>query len=317
MPRIRSLKPGFFKNEVLGELSPLHRLAFAGLWVCADRDGRLEDRPKRLKAEIFPYEKDVDLDLILWDLMQQGFVVRYHSSHERYIEVLTWDKHQHPRQDEPESAIPAYAPGMERLRVDAPDPYTNGVVTVTDPSLSSDRTAPAQRMGTGVLDLGSGDWDLGTGAALPARTCQAQGLVDAWNETTELPMPPCRELTKDRRRKIQARLRGRPNLEEWRDIFVRMQASAFCRGVVPGRGGGPPWVADFDWIIANDTNAAKVVDGKFDDRSPPRHTLVRGLPSHAWLDRCSHEPRCGSPTICENASIIEAARHERQERRAG
>src|SRR5438046_5988352 len=74
--RIRALKPGSFLNEQLCSLSSFHRLLYAGLWLCADRQGRLQDRPKRLKAEIFPYD-DADVDELLWDLNHAGFVRRY------------------------------------------------------------------------------------------------------------------------------------------------------------------------------------------------------------------------------------------------
>ena len=62
--RARNLKPGFFKNEDLAELPFEGRLLFAGLWCLADREGRLEDRPKRIKAEIFAFDS-VDVDKLL------------------------------------------------------------------------------------------------------------------------------------------------------------------------------------------------------------------------------------------------------------
>ena len=61
MARSRNIKPGFFKNELLAELPFEYRILLQGLWCQADRDGLLEARPKRLKAEIFPYD-DVDVD---------------------------------------------------------------------------------------------------------------------------------------------------------------------------------------------------------------------------------------------------------------
>lgn len=76
MARIRTIKPDFFKNEGLAELPALTRLLFIGLWTQADREGRLEDRPKRLKIEIFPYE-NCDLDRMLNELQSTGFVLRY------------------------------------------------------------------------------------------------------------------------------------------------------------------------------------------------------------------------------------------------
>jgi hypothetical protein len=50
MPRTRQIKPGFFKNDELAELPIEARLLFAGLWTIADREGRLEDRPKKIKG---------------------------------------------------------------------------------------------------------------------------------------------------------------------------------------------------------------------------------------------------------------------------
>lgn len=140
--RIRALKPGFFRNEHLCELSPMHRLAFAGLWCCADRDGRLEDRPKRLKADIFPYD-DCDMDDLLDDLAAAGFIERYAIEAARYVRIPSWAKHQHPRQDEAPSVIPS--------PVDA-------AVTCVDtvPSLCSDGTATTQRMGNGRWEVGNG-----------------------------------------------------------------------------------------------------------------------------------------------------------------
>ena len=54
MPRIRAIKPEFFTHERLAELSPIDRLFFIGLWTVADREGRLENRPQRLKGLFVP-----------------------------------------------------------------------------------------------------------------------------------------------------------------------------------------------------------------------------------------------------------------------
>ena len=57
MARARILKPGFFANELLAEIHPYGRLLFAGLWTLADREGRLEDRPKRIVRCDFPLRR--------------------------------------------------------------------------------------------------------------------------------------------------------------------------------------------------------------------------------------------------------------------
>jgi len=106
--RARNLKPGFFKNEGLADLAPLARILFAGLWGMADRAGRLEDRPKRIKAEILPYD-NCDTDKLLDALAQHAehFIVRYTVDGKRYIAIPNFPEHQSPHCREPESTIPA------------------------------------------------------------------------------------------------------------------------------------------------------------------------------------------------------------------
>lgn len=106
MARSRNIKPGFFQNDFLAEVEPLGRLLFAGLWCVADRSGRLEDRPKRIKAAVLPYD-DCDVDVLLNELAARGFIVRYQMNSRRYIQVLNFNKHQAPHCKEPESTIPA------------------------------------------------------------------------------------------------------------------------------------------------------------------------------------------------------------------
>jgi hypothetical protein len=106
MSRSRNIKPGFFKNDLLAECSPLARLLFAGLWCEADREGRLEDRPKRLKADCLPYD-DCDIDALLDQLAARGFIVRYVVDGAGYIAIPEFLKHQKPHVKEAASTNPA------------------------------------------------------------------------------------------------------------------------------------------------------------------------------------------------------------------
>lgn len=99
------LGPGFFQNEILIELHPLTRLLFAGLWTIADREGRLEDRPKRIKMALLPAD-DCDVDKSLGDLHQTGFIQRYTVGDARYIQIVKFLKHQKPHIREAKSEIP-------------------------------------------------------------------------------------------------------------------------------------------------------------------------------------------------------------------
>jgi hypothetical protein len=104
--RARNIKPAFFKNDALAELGFGERLLFIGLWCMADREGRLEYRPKKIKMELFPAD-NVDIEAGLDDLARQGFVLIYDANGQRYIQIVNFKKHQRPHRNEVESTIPA------------------------------------------------------------------------------------------------------------------------------------------------------------------------------------------------------------------
>lgn len=106
MPRMRTLKPSFFTNDTLAGVHPLGRILFAGLWCIADRAGRLEDRPQRIKVEVLPYDK-ANVDSLLSELQERGFIDRYEVCGARFIQIVNFDKHQSPHVREPASTIPA------------------------------------------------------------------------------------------------------------------------------------------------------------------------------------------------------------------
>ncbi|HPL75674.1 MAG TPA: hypothetical protein PKW18_14030 [Candidatus Sumerlaeota bacterium] len=107
MARIRTIKPEFFLHEKLAELQPLTRLLFIGLWTLADRNGRLEDRPKRIKAELLPYDDAADVNEMLLQLHNDDFITRYEVDGKQYIQIDNFSKHQHCNLKEPDGTIPA------------------------------------------------------------------------------------------------------------------------------------------------------------------------------------------------------------------
>lgn len=163
MSRARNLKPGFFKNELLAECPPLARILFQGLWCEADREGRLEDRPKRLKAEYLPYD-DCDADALLNELVARGFIVRYERDGGRYIAVLAFAKHQNPHVREPASAIPA-PDKHSASTVPAPDKHSSGPALSPFPFPDSKELPPTAERDAPAADSPPPDPIWGTGLA--------------------------------------------------------------------------------------------------------------------------------------------------------
>lgn len=56
MPRIRSIKPEFWEDETIGQLTPQARLLFIASWNLADDEGLLRWTPAYLKASVFMYD---------------------------------------------------------------------------------------------------------------------------------------------------------------------------------------------------------------------------------------------------------------------
>lgn len=123
MARIRYLKPDFFRDEDLAELPHWIRLLYAGLWSIADKEGRLEDRPKRIKIDIFPYDK-VDIaegldKLVATKSSGRPYIQRYEVEGECYIQIIKWHDHQKPHHTERDSIIPPAPPYIYNQELDS------------------------------------------------------------------------------------------------------------------------------------------------------------------------------------------------------
>ncbi len=91
--RIRTIKPDFFKNDELANLPAITRLLYIGLWCMADGHGKLADRPKKIRAEVLPYEK-CNVESLLDELCLCGFIVRYTRDGKSIILIKEFLKHQ-------------------------------------------------------------------------------------------------------------------------------------------------------------------------------------------------------------------------------
>lgn len=118
MARIRTIKPEFFTSEDICALSPLARLLYIATWLEADREGRLEWKPRTWKIRYFPVD-DLDVDATAGELVERRLIVRYGDG---FAWIPSFAKHQIVNNREAESRLPDPQNGS----------VTNGAVTPND-----------------------------------------------------------------------------------------------------------------------------------------------------------------------------------------
>jgi hypothetical protein len=109
MARIRQIKPEFYLDDELVQCSRDARLLIPGFRMLAGRAGRLENRPAKIKAQVFRYDTDLDAAKIvqfLGELEKHRFIFIYDIDDRSSIQVRTFEKHQHCYVNDPSSQIP-------------------------------------------------------------------------------------------------------------------------------------------------------------------------------------------------------------------
>lgn len=123
MPRRRMLDPSFFDDTYVAKLTRDERLFLLGCIRNSDDDGRLKAHPAYLKAEIFMYDGDIDLDKMQeieqsalakmgnWPKDNLWRMAPYENSGDNYLFFPNWFAQQKPSHPTP-SKLPA-PPSLE------------------------------------------------------------------------------------------------------------------------------------------------------------------------------------------------------------
>ena len=96
MPRSRMVKPEFFDDEKLAEMSRDARLLFVGLWVNSDDYGVVKGNHKWLKSKIFPYDEISPKQFTMWinEIESRDCIRAFKEKGENYYYIRTFSKHQ-------------------------------------------------------------------------------------------------------------------------------------------------------------------------------------------------------------------------------
>jgi hypothetical protein len=237
MARIRYLKPDFFKDEDIASLAMEVRLFYTGLWCLADREGRLEDREKRLKVEIFPYD-NIDINKCLETLAAPKpatglpFIKRYEIKGNKYIQILSWHRHQRIHHTERSSIIPSYSNKNNKNK----------------------KIGRKGKVEGRKLELSNGSLTV----KKPLRTSVSTEIVGYWNEKKTLPRVA--HLSEERKTQLRSRVANKHFLDNYKPSIDKISSSRFCCGRNEKK-----WKATFDWFIKNDNNYVKALEGKYDN----------------------------------------------------
>ena len=97
MARSRDIRPEFFIDEKIGELSYGARILFAALWCHSDCRGVFEHNPRQLRVLAFPYDEGLTSQQVAeWmaSLESLGMVVRFEAGGRIWGAVKHWQRHQ-------------------------------------------------------------------------------------------------------------------------------------------------------------------------------------------------------------------------------
>lgn len=280
--RDRRISPGFFSNDDLLASPPLARLLFAGLWCMGDREGRLEDHPRKIKERILPVD-DCDVTELLNLLEKKEFISRYIVEEKKYIQIIMFHKHQSPHHMELATNIPpppgnvnhfSHAPitKEQRKKILERDKSTCRKCNAKLGRLSVRRIKSFEQGGANEddnLHVLCSMCEERHGVRGPGRPPRQEkigakpiNLVELWNTLAHPNLPRVSKITDQRSNKCKLRLIEHPDENFWRDILARINASSFLIGQ-----NGHNWRADLDWLTTNQTNVMKIIEGKYDDKN--------------------------------------------------
>jgi hypothetical protein len=188
MARIRSVKPEFWQDEDLADVTRDARLLYIGLWNLADEHGRLRGDPRYVKGQLFPYDDDLspsDIGDLIKELEVAGKVLRYtaqtradKSARGAYMFLPNLGKHQRLEAEKVPSKLP-----------EPPDPATSSQVNdhpgpsaqigADKSARDADQSEPGADKntllyGTGSMEHGAWDREHDSGAAPDADEPQSK-----------------------------------------------------------------------------------------------------------------------------------------------
>lgn len=263
MARIRSIKPKFFDDFKIGRLSRDARLLYIGLWVFADDCGVLIADKYWLKSKVFSYDQIQMQQFEKWfsELVKTGFIYLFSYRGEEFIYLPTFTRHQ--KIDKPnyeDLNVPKNLITKLQEQITEQSANNRGKIGEQSPSIEEEEED--------IYTL-SNEREEETSSSALASTGSKDEMVDIKRivemyHTICVDYPKLVKLSASRKNKIKLRFKEMDcNYTTLETVFTKMQQSNFMKGE-------KGWTADFDWLMENDKNWLKILEGKYDNAGVPK-----------------------------------------------
>lgn len=289
--RTRMLNPGVFENEELARADPFYTIVFQVLWCLADRQGRLEDRPEKIRGRLLPYRDEGHVLRALDWLSEKGFIVRYTIQGRRFIAVPNFLLYQKTHDKETASTIPPPPAEVEGGREMRTEYHTHTTYVLnTGSSINENTPGDAETRARLGGTLGAPQVPLlpeleltttptpptgSPGAAFPDPP-EVKGagapwdfervVLEAWNAAAQRSgLCPCKLIDENLRKKLKAAQAD----WFWRDYW---QAALAKAETIPGLcgQGGRGWRAPLGWFLnVKNHSVGRIMSGELDSWTGP------------------------------------------------
>lgn len=254
MARIRTVKPNHVNDKKLPEVSLQAHLLWLLSWCFSDDEGVLEYDPLLIKSQIFPRRTDIRVEQISqWidQLIKARFIIPFTYNGESYLLHRTFKTHQKIDRPQP-SKIPS---DIIRRTIDEHSENVQPCIVKESKVKEGISNAPD---GSDIASLYK-NLDKNKKAIYDFIKKHSpdfiEPYVDLWNHfAQEKEMSAVKTISAARKNKFK--IRFKESAFNFCDILKKAGQSEFL--LTKGK-----WFG-FDWIIDNDTNYLKILEGNYD-----------------------------------------------------
>ncbi|OGC36386.1 hypothetical protein A3J90_08405 [candidate division WOR-1 bacterium RIFOXYC2_FULL_37_10] len=238
-------------SEKINSISDFAKLLFTWMIPHSDDFGRMDGTPKKVKALVMPLSKHPikKFEIALGEMASSGVIYWYTTyNNEVYLQIFNFEDHQTGLDRRTKSKFPDLPSEEEKFF-----PSENFLEVLRNSSLTKPNLTKLNLTKPNRFSACSNNFS---------------EIVDKWNKAMQgTGIPIIYDLSETREKKLRARL-SEPKFEEsFDELIKKIKSSEFLLGKTGG------WKASFDWVIENDTNYLKVLEGKYSSNaltfSPP------------------------------------------------